>query len=52
MILEYINSNLLLIVDHMSLLQAERKINHDVIDKMTSFCNKIRHENSNQKKRV
>lgn len=44
MILEYINGNLLLIVDHMSLLQAERKINHDVIDKITSICNKLRHE--------
>lgn len=47
MILEDINGNLLLIVDYMSLLQPERNINHDVIDKMTSFCNKIRHENSN-----
>ena len=43
MILEDINSNLLLIVDHMSLLQPERKINHDVIDKITSICNKFRH---------
>lgn len=47
MILENINGKLILIVDHMSLLQPERKINHDVIDKMIAFCNKIRHENSN-----
>ena len=44
MILENINGNLILIVDHMSLLQPERKINHDVIDKITSICNKLRHE--------
>ena len=44
MIVEDINGNLLLIVDHIGLLQPERKINHDVIDKMTSFCNKLRHE--------
>ena len=44
MILEDINGNLILIVDHMSLLQPERKINHDAIDKITSICNKLRHE--------
>lgn len=44
MILEDINSNLLLIVDHFGLLNLICKDDYNAIDKITSICNKLRHE--------
>ena len=44
MILEDINSNLLLIVDHFGLLNLTCKDDYNAIDKITSICNKLRHE--------
>ena len=44
MILEDINSNLLLIVDHFGLLNLICKDDYNEIDKITSICNKLRHE--------
>ena len=44
MILEDINGNLLLIVDHMSLLNLTCKDDYNAIDKITSIYNKLRHE--------
>ena len=44
MIVEDINSNLLLIAVHFGLLNLTYKDDYNAIDKITSICNKLRHE--------
>lgn len=44
MITEDIHGNLLLIVDHIGLLNLTCKDDYNAIDKITSICNKLRHE--------
>ena len=44
MIVEDIHGNLLLIVDHIGLLNLTCKADYNAIDKINSICNKLRHE--------
>lgn len=43
MITEDINGNLLLIVDHVGLIQTNSKFDNKTIDKLKNICNEIRH---------
>ena len=44
MIVEDIKSNLLLIVDYFALLNLTCKHDYNALDKITSICNKLRHD--------